>query len=74
MLYTLFEENVDIYIAQVEEKRRKEGHHLNKRRKIGISEAFKRELLRHDFKSKSKSKKLGNLLLESKKDRLMKRA
>ena len=68
-LYTLYFDASEAYIAQVEVERRKKAHHLNKQILMDIDEERMDELLKHEYQSKKKGKRLGTLLLEKKKNR-----
>ena len=54
------------YINEVQEERRKKQHHLNKQVKLAVEESFIDELLKFDFVSSKKGKRLGNVLVEKK--------
>ena len=49
-------------------ERRLKATHLNKQVKLAVDEAFVDELLRYDFVSSKKGKRLGTVLLEKKKN------
>ena len=65
-MFSLHHDNTVAYIKEVEEERKKKEHHLNKQVKLAIDESFIDELLKHDFVSSKKGKRLGNILLEKK--------
>ena len=54
-------------MKQVDEERRKTGHHLNKQVTLAVDESFMDELLKYDFTSSKKGRRLGNLLVVKKK-------
>ena len=47
-------------------ERKKKQDHLNKQVKLAIDESFMDELLKYDFVSSKKGKRLGTVLLEKK--------
>ena len=66
VLYSIARDSVLTFIEDTMAERKKKQEHLNKQVKLAIDETFMDELLKYDFVSSKKGKRLGTVLLEKK--------